>query len=114
MNSRIHIDFIYIEIEAGDGCLYDSLLFRDGLDASSPVLAKICHPHPVTIKSSGSSVSVLFSSDSTIGFRGFHLTWRAVPKVPLLKPDGKFIAIRGGIQGGYMIKSWVRVVKNLS
>ena len=91
--SRIHFDFIFVEIEAGDGCLYDYLLFRDGLSPTSPALAKICHAHSTTVKSTGSSASALFVSDSTVGFRGFHLAWRAVPKVPLLLPDGKIFCI---------------------
>lgn len=88
---RIHFDFIYVEIEAGDGCLYDYLLFRDGLSPRSPALAKICHSHLGIIKSTGPLASVLFVSDSTVGYRGFHLAWKAVPQVPLLLPDGKLI-----------------------
>ncbi|XP_065052846.1 uncharacterized protein LOC135682059 [Rhopilema esculentum] len=87
-NSRIHIDFIYVEIETGDGCLYDYLLFRDGLEPTSPALAKICHAHTTTIKSTGSEMTVLFVTDSSTGFRGFHLVWKAVPKMPLLQPEG--------------------------
>ena len=86
--SRIQIDFLDFEIEAGIGCLYDYVLFRDGGTVDDPVLGKICHANPQNILSTESSVLVQFVSDMSEVKRGFHLQWSSVPKVPLIKPNG--------------------------
>ncbi len=110
---RIEIDFPVFEIEAGVGCLYDYVLIRDGLTANSPVLGKICHVNPQTILSTRSSVLIQFVSDMSVGKRGFYLRWRALPKVPLLLPDGKsqkFVCVLAGHQTIFFLRPKIQLI----
>ncbi|XP_023335557.1 cubilin [Eurytemora carolleeae] len=78
---RIQFHFATLSIETHSTCEMDKLEISEG-DAGH-VIGQYCNstlPPPIT--SSGSEVSVRFTSDASLSDNGFLITWSAVPGVP--------------------------------
>jgi len=67
-----------LEEHPAGNCGYDSLSLYDGSSAESPQLAKVCTVAPPTITSSGSSLFVVFKSDTSVNSGRFSLSWTFV------------------------------------
>uniref|UniRef100_A0A3Q2CYT2 CUB domain-containing protein n=1 Tax=Cyprinodon variegatus TaxID=28743 RepID=A0A3Q2CYT2_CYPVA len=68
-DSIVELNILSLDVEGFPPCLYDSLIIRD-------VLASVCgRDPPGSIHSSGDSMFIHFSSDSSIGGRGFNASF---------------------------------------
>ncbi|XP_038138788.1 cubilin-like, partial [Cyprinodon tularosa] len=75
-DSIVELNILSLDVEGFPPCLYDSLIIRDGSTSLSPVLASVCgRDPPGSIHSSGDSMFIHFSSDSSIGGRGFNASF---------------------------------------
>ncbi|XP_074522229.1 inactive serine protease PAMR1 [Halichoeres trimaculatus] len=75
--SSIEMRFTQISLEPDHNCGYDYVEVRDGDDLNSPVIGRFCGDRlPPPIKSSGSRLHILFSSDGYNNFDGFVLTFQ--------------------------------------
>ncbi|XP_032223331.2 SCO-spondin isoform X3 [Nematostella vectensis] len=74
-------------LETGTGatnCPNDYLEIRDGPDASSRMLDRLCgSTFPRTFVSSGQSLWVKFHSNYRIGYKGFYGSWTATQETPI-------------------------------
>ncbi|XP_047205867.1 cubilin [Girardinichthys multiradiatus] len=78
-DSYIQISFLEMDIEDLFNCYYDQLKIFDGPDVYSYPLGTFCGlTLPSPLRSSGSTVTLHFQSDSLVGGRGFLVDWRAV------------------------------------
>ncbi|KAJ8389047.1 hypothetical protein AAFF_G00124440 [Aldrovandia affinis] len=72
----VELNLLSIDIEDGATCYYDSLVVRDGETNLSPLLAKLCGRElPGPIHSSGDSMFLRFTTDSSITGRGFNASY---------------------------------------
>lgn len=72
-----HFRFLLLSLESDHKCGYDYVEVRDGEDLSSPVIGRFCGDQlPPPIRSSGSAVHILFSSDGYNNFNGFVLIFQ--------------------------------------
>ncbi|KAE8596094.1 hypothetical protein XENTR_v10015965 [Xenopus tropicalis] len=75
----IQARILEIDIEDHSGCIYDKLKIYDGPDTHYHVIGTYCGiTPPPDIFSSGSSMTVQFTSDNSINMKGFLLEWLAV------------------------------------
>ncbi|KAG8443219.1 hypothetical protein GDO86_011865 [Hymenochirus boettgeri] len=81
----LYITFAFgtLNIEHHDNCENDYLEIHDGLLPQDNVLGKYCSTlSPVPLQTSGPYAWIHFHSDSTIGDRGFHITYITSPTDP--------------------------------
>lgn len=72
-----HFRFLLLSLEPDHNCGYDYVEVRDGEGLSSPVIGRFCGDQlPPPMKSSGSGLHVLFSSDGYHNFNGFVLIFQ--------------------------------------
>ncbi|XP_041075142.1 inactive serine protease PAMR1-like isoform X1 [Polyodon spathula] len=72
----IHLRFIMLSLEFDYSCRYDYVEIRDGDSIDSRVIGRFCgNGRPATIRSTGSSLHILFESDGYKSFDGFHITF---------------------------------------
>ncbi|XP_041824165.1 cubilin [Melanotaenia boesemani] len=78
-DSFIQIRFVDMDIEDLYDCYYDHLKIFDGPDVNHYSIGTFCGLDlPPPVRSSGSSVTLQFLSDSVMGGRGFLVEWTAV------------------------------------
>ncbi|KAL2085662.1 hypothetical protein ACEWY4_018982 [Coilia grayii] len=86
----IYLRFLEIDIEDLYNCFYDNLRIFDGPNVHAISLGTFCGlslPDPV--RSTGSTMTLEFKSDTTVGGRGFLIEWTAVQStgpVPTIAP----------------------------
>uniref|UniRef100_A0A3Q2TAZ9 Cubilin n=1 Tax=Fundulus heteroclitus TaxID=8078 RepID=A0A3Q2TAZ9_FUNHE len=96
--SYIQIIFLDMDIEDLYNCNYDQLKIFDGPDVYSYLLGTFCGLNlPTTLRSSGSTVTLHFQSDSVVGGRGFLVDWTAV------RDSGPPPTIAPGACGGFLM-----------
>ncbi|XP_034762652.2 inactive serine protease PAMR1-like isoform X1 [Acipenser ruthenus] len=72
----IHLRFTMLSLEFDYNCRYDYVEIRDGDSVDSRVIGRFCgNGRPATIRSTGSSLHILFVSDGYKSFDGFHITF---------------------------------------
>lgn len=60
-------------------CQYDYVEVRDGDNSDSPIIKRFCgNERPAPIRSTGSSLHVLFRSDGSKNFDGFHAVFEEI------------------------------------
>nr|XP_046226989.1 cubilin [Scatophagus argus] len=75
-DSTVEFNILSLDIEDYPMCYFDSLVIRDGASSLSPVLAKICgRDPPGSFHSTGDSMFIHFSSDSSVSGRGFNASY---------------------------------------
>ncbi|KAA0704371.1 Bone morphogenetic protein 1 [Triplophysa tibetana] len=75
---RIKLAFVEIAMEAHEECAYDHLEIHDGLNGKAPSLGRFCgSKKPSPVVSSGDSMFLRFSSDSSVQKRGFKASHSA-------------------------------------
>uniref|UniRef100_A0A8C1I6Q0 Cubilin (intrinsic factor-cobalamin receptor) n=1 Tax=Cyprinus carpio TaxID=7962 RepID=A0A8C1I6Q0_CYPCA len=97
-DSHIQIQFLDIDIEDLYNCYYDKLKIYDGPSTSALLLGEFCGltlPNPV--RSSGSTLTLEFKSDTVIGGKGFLVEWTAV------QGSGPLPTIQPGACGGTLM-----------
>ncbi len=79
---KVYLDFIMFDVEEGSqptstNCDYDNMKIYDGPNTSSPIIGTYCNNNlpPSTIASTGSSITILFSSDPGLEESGFEIEW---------------------------------------
>ncbi|XP_078500080.1 scavenger receptor cysteine-rich domain-containing protein DMBT1-like isoform X2 [Lissotriton helveticus] len=74
-NFRIHLSIHSLQLETSNNCVYDYIEVYDGPLYTSPLLRRLCSSSSYSFTSSSNSMTVLFSSDSSVtasGFRAFY------------------------------------------
>ena len=89
--STVNLEYVMFDVEAGPSgtCNYDYMQVFDGPDTDAPLVDTYCNNNlpPATWTSSGSSVTILFSSDPGVQDPGFEINWNCnLPTVPPI-PD---------------------------
>nr|XP_020470999.1 cubilin [Monopterus albus] len=75
-DSIIEFNILFLDMEDYPTCYFDSLTIRDGDTSISPVLATVCGRElPGSLHSTGDSMYIHFSSDSSISGRGFNASY---------------------------------------
>ncbi|KAJ8376962.1 hypothetical protein SKAU_G00075420 [Synaphobranchus kaupii] len=75
-DSIVEFNVLSVDIEDDISCYYDSLVVRDGETNLSPLLANICGRElPGPLHSSGDSMFLRFTSDSSVSGRGFNASY---------------------------------------
>ncbi|KAM4718445.1 cubilin [Anableps anableps] len=78
-DSYIQINFLDMDIEDFNNCYSDQLKIFDGPDVYSYPLGTFCGLNlPTPLRSSGSTVTLHFKSDSVVEGQGFLVDWTAV------------------------------------
>jgi len=73
----VSVTFNKMKLEEESHCSYDSLLLYNGSSHEAPLLGEFCtRAFPVT--STGSTLFVVFQTDSTVNEGGFSLNWTFV------------------------------------
>ena len=68
--------FTQFKLEGGS-CQYDSLTIFDGPSTTSPQLARLCGDSlPQPILSTGNSMMLVFRTDGSVAYDGFHAVYR--------------------------------------
>ncbi|KAM9673713.1 cubilin [Trichechus inunguis] len=93
----IHGRILEMNIEATHNCYYDKLRVYDGLGIHSRQIGTYCGTQTPSFSSSRNSLTVQFSSDSSISGKGFLLEWFAVDISVGLLPT-----IATGACGGFL------------
>ncbi|XP_063777593.1 cubilin [Pseudophryne corroboree] len=74
--STVELNLLYVDIEAHGTCNYDRLVIRDGDNNLAPELAVVCgREAPGPIRSSGDSMFLVFSSDTSVSGGGFNASY---------------------------------------
>uniref|UniRef100_A0A8C5PBH1 Cubilin n=1 Tax=Leptobrachium leishanense TaxID=445787 RepID=A0A8C5PBH1_9ANUR len=74
--STVELNILTLDIEKYRSCNYDKLVIRDGDNNESPELATLCGREvPGPIRSSGDSMFIRFSSDSSGSGQGFNASY---------------------------------------
>uniref|UniRef100_A0A673AMU3 Cubilin n=1 Tax=Sphaeramia orbicularis TaxID=375764 RepID=A0A673AMU3_9TELE len=74
--STIEFNLLSLDMEDYPTCYFDSLVIRDGATSVSPVLASVCGRElPGSLHSTGDSMYIHFSSDSSVSGRGFNASY---------------------------------------
>ncbi|KAM4534255.1 cubilin [Odontesthes bonariensis] len=75
-DSTVEFNFLSLDMEGYPPCNYDSIVIRDGGTSLSPVLASVCgRESPGPLHSTGDSMFIHFSSDSTVNGQGFNASY---------------------------------------
>jgi len=74
----ISAHFDALQLEVAQGCVYDSVTLYDGATQSVAIIDKLCGRSTATFISSGSSMLIVFVSDSSSNMGGFALDWTFV------------------------------------
>jgi len=74
----VTFDELSLERHPLGNCDYDNVALYDGSDLDSPLLAFVCTVAQLTIRSSGSSLAVVFKSDHSVNIGRFSLSWTFV------------------------------------
>ncbi|XP_046553793.1 cubilin-like [Haliotis rubra] len=73
--TNIKINFLDLHLESSSDCSYDKVTVYDGPALYSNILGAICGTTTGTYVSTGSSVTIKFSSDTSNTYRGFKLSY---------------------------------------
>ncbi|XP_035652196.1 deleted in malignant brain tumors 1 protein-like isoform X2 [Oncorhynchus keta] len=74
----VQLEFLYVNLEGDFNCKYDSISVYDGYSAYNRLLGKLCGGQSSTFYSTGSSITVRFTSDSSSTYKGFQAEYRVV------------------------------------
>ncbi|XP_060950209.1 cubilin [Limanda limanda] len=75
-DSIVEFNILSLDMEDYPSCFFDSLVIRDGATSISPVLATVCgRDPPGPLHSTGDSMFIHFSSDSSVSGRGFNASY---------------------------------------
>ncbi|CAN0084246.1 unnamed protein product [Bubo scandiacus] len=76
---NIELRFSMLSLEFDYMCQYDYVEVRDGDNLDSRIIKKFCgNERPAPIRSTGSSLHVLFQSDGSKNFDGFHAVFEEI------------------------------------
>ncbi|XP_013814881.1 inactive serine protease PAMR1 isoform X2 [Apteryx mantelli] len=76
---NVELRFSMLSLEFDYMCQYDYVEVRDGDNLDSRIIKKFCgNERPLPIRSTGSSLHVLFQSDGSKNFDGFHAVFEEV------------------------------------
>lgn len=99
-NLVVELTIEQFEVECSESCLNDSLMVYDGASINSPMLVspscgtKISWPaHPSTIRSTGTAMTIVFTTNDIISAGGFRGTFKQV------KPREDFFIVVDFIYG---------------
>jgi len=77
MLQEVYVTFNEMKLEEESYCSYDSVILYDGSNDEATLLGEFCtDAFPVT--STGSSLFVVFQTDSSVNKGGFSLNWKFV------------------------------------
>lgn len=93
--TSVSLSVISFDIEpgsSGTNCNYDYLKVYNGPNTASPLLGTYCNNNlpPATINSTGSSITIVFHSDSGLEKNGFEIDWNCI--MPSSPPVANFVA----------------------
>ncbi|XP_045577224.1 deleted in malignant brain tumors 1 protein isoform X2 [Salmo salar] len=74
----VQLEFPYVNLEGDFNCRYDSISVYDGYSTYNRLLGKLCGGQSSTFYSTGSSITVQFTSDSSSTYKGFQAEYRVV------------------------------------
>ncbi|KAK2100584.1 hypothetical protein P7K49_021932, partial [Saguinus oedipus] len=71
--------FVMLSLEFDYMCQYDYVEVRDGDNRDSQIIKRVCgNERPAPVQSTGSSLHVLFHSDGSKNFDGFHAIFEEI------------------------------------
>ncbi|XP_064790269.1 deleted in malignant brain tumors 1 protein-like [Oncorhynchus masou masou] len=74
----VQLEFPYVNLEGDFNCRYDSISVYDGYSIYNRLLGKLCGGQSSTFYSTGSSITVQFTSDGSSTYKGFQAEYRVV------------------------------------
>ncbi|XP_029926944.1 deleted in malignant brain tumors 1 protein-like [Myripristis murdjan] len=74
----IELEFTEMDLENHFSCGYDAIYVYDGSSTGTPLLGRICGNWSATFHSTGSYLTVRFTSDGIVSHRGFRAEYRVV------------------------------------
>ncbi|XP_072475253.1 inactive serine protease PAMR1 isoform X2 [Notamacropus eugenii] len=75
----IQLRFVMLSLEFDYMCQYDYVEVRDGDNSDSRIIKRFCgNERPAPIQSTGSSLHILFQSDGSKNFDGFHAIFEEI------------------------------------
>ena len=88
----VSLEFIEFNVETDPNCQYDYLTVYDGPNTGAPIIGKYCdgNPPPTFVNSTGSSITMQFSTDVALEEDGFKIGWEC--SIPTEAPLADFEA----------------------